>query len=188
LTIFSGAVSSTTMTALDIVALVLLGGGAAFGAMRGFVHEALSLFAWVLAVLAVKFLHTPVTDGLAGPVGTASGAAALAVVLLFGGTFIAGRLLAKALGNRTKQSVLGPVDRVLGLGFGFVKGLILASVLFLLATLVIDTVRGGPTKRPEWMRQARIYPLLSATSRAMADYMNRRRGIVDAKSSAQESR
>lgn len=163
------------MTALDIVALVLLGGGAAFGAIKGFVHEALSLFAWVLAVLAVKFLHAPVTDFLASPVGSASGAAALAVVILFGLTFLAGHLLAKSLGARTRQSVLGPVDRVLGLGFGFVKGLILASLLFLLAALVIDTVRGGPSNGPEWMRDARTYPLLNATSRAMTDYMNRRR-------------
>jgi membrane protein required for colicin V production len=177
------------MTALDIVALVLLGGGAAFGAMRGFVHEALSLFAWVLAVLAVKFLHAPVTDMLASPVGTSSGAAALAVVILFGLTFLGGRLLAKALGARTRQSVLGPVDRVLGLGFGFVKGLILASVLFLLATLVIDTVRGGPNNRPTWLRDARTYPLLNATSRAMSDYVNRRRtGTAATPANAAESR
>ena len=168
------------MTALDIGVLVLLGGGAAFGAMRGFVHEALSLFAWVLAVMAVKFLHTPVTDALASPVGTTSGAAALAVVLLFGVTFLVGRMLAKSLGARTKKSVLGPVDRVLGLGFGFAKGLILASLLFLLATLVIDTVRGGPANRPAWLRDARTYPLLNATSRAMSDYVNRRRGATAA--------
>lgn len=163
------------MTALDIVALVLLGGGAAFGAMRGFVHEALSLFAWVLAVVAVKFFYTPVANLLAGPIGTGSGAAVAAVVLLFGVTFLIGRLLAGALGKRTRQSVLGPVDRVLGLGFGFVKGLIAASLLFLLGTLVIDTVRGGPANRPDWMRDARSYPLLNATSRAMVDYVNRRR-------------
>ena len=163
------------MTAIDIVALVLLGGGAVLGAMRGFVHEALSLFAWVLAVLAVKFFHSAVTDALASPVGTSSGAAALAVVLLFGVTFLAGRLLAKMLGSRTRQSVLGPIDRVLGLGFGFAKGLILASVLFLLATLVVDTVRGGPANRPGWLRDGRSYPLLNATSRAMSDYVNRRR-------------
>lgn len=166
------------MTALDVVALVLLGGGAVFGALRGFVHEALSLIAWVLAVMAVKFFHTPVMNALAGPVGSASGAAVAAVVVLFGGTFIVGRLLASALGKRTRQSVLGPVDRVLGFGFGFVKGLILAALLFLLATLIIDTVRGGPANRPEWVRQARTYSLLNATSRAMVDYMNKRRGIV----------
>jgi membrane protein required for colicin V production len=163
------------MTALDIVALVLLGGGAIIGAMRGFVHEALSLIAWVLAVLAVKFLHTPATNALAGPVGSGSGAATLAFVLLFGVTFVLGRILAKSLGARTRQSVLGPVDRVLGLGFGFVKGLIGATLLFLLATLVVDTVRGGPGNRPDWVRNARTYALLNATSRATVDYMNRRR-------------
>ena len=163
------------MTALDIIALVLLGGGAVLGAMRGFVQEALSLIAWVLAVLAVKFLHTPVTNALASPVGSGSGAAALAVVILFGLTFLAGKLLAQSLGKRTRTSVLGPVDRVLGLGFGFLKGLILASLLFLLATLVLDTVRGGPGNRPEWLRGAQTYTLLDASSRAMADWVNRRR-------------
>jgi membrane protein required for colicin V production len=166
------------MTALDVVALVLMGGGAVFGALRGFVHEALSMIAWVLAVMAVTFFHTPVMDALSGPIGSPSGAAVAAVVLLFGGTFIIGRLLARALGRRTRQSVLGPVDRVLGFGFGFVKGLILASLLFLLATLVVDTVRGGPAHRPDWMRKARTYSLMSATSRAMVDYMNQRRGIL----------
>lgn len=166
------------MTALDIVALVLLGGGALFGAVRGFVHEALSLIAWVLAVMAVKFFHTPTMNALAEPVGSSSGAAVAALVLLFGGTFVVGRLLASSLGQRTRQSVLGPVDRVLGLGFGFAKGLILASLLFLMATLVLDTLNGGPAHRPEWMRQARSYALLSATSRAMVDYMNKRRTLL----------
>lgn len=165
------------MTALDIVALVLLGGGAVIGAWRGFVQEALSLFAWVLAVLAVTFFYTPATDFLTRIIGTPSGAAVGAVVLLFGVTFIVGKLIANYLGKRTRQSVLGPVDRVLGFGFGFVKGLIAASLLFLLATIVIDTVRGGPANRPEWMRDARSYSLLNATSRAIADYVNHRRAM-----------
>jgi membrane protein required for colicin V production len=163
------------MTALDIIALVLLGGGAVFGWIKGFVHEALSLIAWVLAVLAVKFLHTPLTDALAAPVGTPSGAAALAVVILFGGTFILGKLLAKALANRTRQSVLGPVDRVLGLGFGFVKGLILATLIFIAITFVTDRFWSSPTARPDWIRSARTYQLLDATSRAMVDWLDRRR-------------
>jgi membrane protein required for colicin V production len=163
------------MTALDIIALVLLGGGAVFGWLKGFVHEALSLIAWVLAVLAVKFLHTPVTDMLAGPVGTPSGAAALAVVILFGGTFLLGKLLAKALAGRTRQSVLGPVDRVLGLGFGFVKGLIGATLIFIAVTFVTDRFWSSPTQRPDWIRNARTYQLLDATSRAMVDWLDRRR-------------
>ena len=50
-----------------------------------------------------------------------------------------------------------------------------ATVLFLAVTFVMDTVWGGPRNRPEWVRDSRTYPLLNATSRAMVDYVNRRR-------------
>lgn len=164
------------MTALDIVTLILLGAGAALGALRGFVQEALSLIAWVLAVLAVKFLHTPATDMLSPLVGTAGGAAVLAFAMLFGITFILGKLLARSFGARTRNSVLGPFDRVLGLGFGFLKGLLGATLLFLGVTLVVDTIGGGgPRNRPQWLLESRTYPLLNASSRAMVDYVNRRR-------------
>ena len=42
--------------------------------------------------------------------------------------------------------MLGPVDRALGFGFGALKGLIFASLLFLLLVLVIDTFGGGPAR------------------------------------------
>src|SRR3546814_1141462 len=68
----------TDMTALDIIVLLLIGGGAIFGFLRGFVMETLSLIAWVLAIFAIRMLHAPVTEWLAKPVGTQSGAAVLA--------------------------------------------------------------------------------------------------------------
>ena len=46
------------MTALDIIVLFLIGAGAIFGFMRGFVQEALALMAWLLIILAVRVLHT----------------------------------------------------------------------------------------------------------------------------------
>lgn len=163
------------MTGLDIAVLALLGIAAFLGAMRGFVQETLSLIAWLLAVLAVKFFHTPLAAALADHVGTMAGAAVAAFLLLFGGTFVLGKLLAGALGKRTRQSVLGPVDRVLGLGFGFVKGLLAATLVFLALTFLLDTLGGGPRNRPAWLRDSRTYPLLNATSRAMVDYLSRRR-------------
>src|SRR3546814_2145456 len=80
-----------------------------------------------------------------------------------------------ALGRRTRNSIVGPVDRALGFGFGALKGLILASLLFLLAVLVLDTTGGGPTERPDWLTQSRSYPLLNATSASIADFVDRRR-------------
>ena len=163
------------LTALDIVVLVLIGGGAVLGIIKGFVAEILSLFAWGAAIFALKLLHGPASAALMGVTGSPSGAAALAFVLVFGLVFLGGRLVASSLGRRTRQSVLGPVDRALGLGFGALKGLLIATVLFLAANLAYDTVFGGASTRPEWMRTARTYPLLNASGRAVVDWVQRRR-------------
>ena len=163
------------LTALDIIVLIAVLGAALMGLKRGFVTEVLSLFAWVGIVAALKLFHIPVAAALTGVIGTASGAAVAAFALIAGLTYILGRMVANAIGKRTRTSVLGPVDRALGFGFGALKGLILASLGFLLVTLVVDTARGGPARRPDWMVGSRSYPLLNATSAGIADFVDRRR-------------
>lgn len=163
------------LTALDISVLLFVGGAALLGLKRGFVYEVLALFAWMAVVFAIKVAHLPLSKVLAGVVGTASGAAVLSLALLGGVTYLAGRMVANAVGKRTRSSVLGPVDRALGFGFGALKGLILASLAFLLVVLVLDVIRGGPKRRPEWLTHSRTYPLLNVTSASIADFVDRRR-------------
>jgi membrane protein required for colicin V production len=95
------------MTALDIIVLFLLGGGAVFGFMRGFVQEALSLIAWIMIIAAVRILHGPATAALAEAVGTESGAAVLAFLAIVIVIFALGRWIAKSIGKKSRQSVLG---------------------------------------------------------------------------------
>lgn len=163
------------LTGLDIAVLLGVGAAAALGWWRGFVTEVLSLLAWVLVVFALKALHTPLTTALTGIVGTSSGAAILAFALIGGIAYFGGRMLARAMGRRTKQSILGPLDRAMGFGFGALKGLILASLAFLLLVLVYDTIDGGPKLRPSWLTKSRTYPLLNATSAFVADFVAKRR-------------
>ena len=164
------------MTALDIIVLLLVGGGLVFGFIRGFVHEVLSLMAWIAGVVALKVLHEPVTAALVDPIGTYAGAAVLGFALVFGVVFITVKLIARRMGNAAKKSAIGPVDRVLGAGFGALKGLIGATLLYLAANLFYDTVYGRSSERPEWMANSRTYPLLQASSRAVVDFVEERRG------------
>jgi membrane protein required for colicin V production len=163
------------LSALDIIVLLAVGGAAILGVMRGFVTEVLSLFAWVAIVFAVKLFHTPLAAALTGMVGTVTGAAVLAFAILAGVTYFGGRLVARAIGSRIRDSAVGPIDRALGFGFGAVKGLILASLGFLVVVLMTDTVHGGPAHRPEWLTASKTYPLLNATSASIADFVDRRR-------------
>ena len=52
------------MTALDVFVFLLLIGGAAIGFVRGFVHEVISLFAWIVAIAMLKLFHTQLWSGL----------------------------------------------------------------------------------------------------------------------------
>jgi membrane protein required for colicin V production len=162
------------MTALDILVLLAVGGAGLLGLKRGFTTEVLSLGAWVLAIAAVKVFHAPVSGMLTGVVGTQSGAAVLALVLIFGLTMFGGRMIARHIGDQSKRSMLGGFDRVLGLGFGAIKGLVGASLAFLLFTLVYNTIFGGESERPEWVTASRTWPLLEASGRAIVDLVEAR--------------
>jgi membrane protein required for colicin V production len=165
------------LTTLDIIVLILIGGGAIFGVIRGFVTEVLSLFAWAAAIFGLKLLHAPVTHLLTRFIHTENGAKVLAFVLVFGVIFYGGKMVAASLGRRTRQSVLGPVDRALGGGFGALKGLLIATVIFLGVNLAADLWYGARSERPEWLRTARTYPLLNASGRAVVDWVQHRRGV-----------
>ncbi|OHD09947.1 MAG: colicin V production protein [Sphingopyxis sp. RIFCSPHIGHO2_12_FULL_65_19] len=162
------------MTALDIIVLTLVGGGAVLGFSRGLVQEVTTLLAWILAIAAVRFFHPLVTDMLAGWVGGEGGAAMLAFVLLFGGVFALAKWGSRAMGQRSRASFVGGFDRGLGAGFGAVKGLLIASIGFLLITLLYD-IGYGNAQRPAWMSDSRTYPALNATSAAMSKVIAERR-------------
>jgi membrane protein required for colicin V production len=165
------------MTALDVFVFLLLIGGAAVGFVRGFVHEVISLLAWLVAIAMLKLFHAQLWSGLIGSFGTGSAAAAvLAFAILFIPSFLAVKLLARAIGGKTRRhAVLGPVDRVLGGGFGALKGLLGATLFFLLANLATDMVYGPQAERPQWMTRSRTYPLLNASGRAIVDWVEARR-------------
>jgi membrane protein required for colicin V production len=164
------------LTALDIIVILLVGAGLVIGWLRGFVAELLSLIAWFLAIVALRYLHEPVRDLLVGPVGTVAGAAVLAFAIVFGLVFLAGKLASRRLGARVRNSVVGPLDRLLGAGFGALKGLIGATLLFLVVSLVYDTIWSRAAPRPDWMTQSRTYPLLQSSSAMMVDLVEARRG------------
>ena len=159
------------MTALDIFVILLLGGAALVGFVRGLTHEVLSLIAWVAGIAALKLFHTGLQERLVDSVGTEAGAAVVAFALLFLPTYVAVKLFARAVGGKARRSVLGPVDRMLGGGFGMLKGLIGATLFFLLANLATDMVYGTDADRPEWMTESRTFPLLNATGRAVVDWV-----------------
>ncbi|MBW0145514.1 CvpA family protein [Sphingomicrobium clamense] len=157
------------MTALDIFVIILLGGGALLGFVRGFVHEVLALFAWVAAILAVKFGLPTVVAYFGDRSQSDTWALIAGFAILFLPTYILVRILAKKLGGKTRKSIIGPIDRFLGGGFGILKGLVAATVVFLVANLFVDLLQGPEGDRPAWMTESETYALLNASTEATVE-------------------
>jgi membrane protein required for colicin V production len=148
------------------------------GFVRGFVHEVVSLLAWVVGIAMLKLFHTQLWTGLDNSFDMSPAAGAVvAFALLFIPSFLLVKLLARSIGGRTRRhAVLGPFDRTLGGGFGLLKGLLGATLFFLLANLATDIVYGPQADRPQWMTKSHTYPLLNASGRSIVDWVEARRG------------
>lgn len=161
------------MTGFDIFVAAVVGVGAIGGFARGFVQEVLSLAAWLLAVLAIYFLHTDLSAILLDYLDSPSAAAVLAFVVLLLVPYVVLRVIAARAGKSSRKSVLGPIDRVLGFGFGAIKGVIIVVMVFSLTVLGYDTI-WGQSGRPDWLREARTYAFVNASSKQMVQLIRER--------------
>jgi membrane protein required for colicin V production len=162
------------MTGFDIAILLLIGLGAITGFLRGFVQEIMSLAAWFFALFAIHTLHTPVTSFLLRYLTNPSAASLLAFALLLLVPYAAVKAGANWAGATSRSSLLGPIDRVIGFGFGAVKGTIIAVLGFSILALGFD-VTWGYRGRPLWITQARTYPFINAGSEKLVEIIAARR-------------
>jgi membrane protein required for colicin V production len=158
------------LTAFDVVVGILVTLLAFGGLARGFVGEIVSLLAWVAGIVVVRLFYTPAKALAATLTGTEAGGAILALVVLFLAGFLAVRIVGDKISAGTKSSLVGPIDRLLGLGFGAAKGVLAAALLFLGANLVFDTVDPGEPS-PPWLAEARTAPTLAMISKALVDFV-----------------
>lgn len=133
-----------TLGWVDWALLAVLALSVAIGLWRGLVFEVLSLLGWVAAYIAAQMFAPAVAPML--PVGQPSGA--LNHAAAFAATFVAALLLwvlaARLLRLVIHATPLQVVDRVLGGGFGLLRG---AVLLLAVATIVSLT----PAQRaPAW--------------------------------------
>jgi membrane protein required for colicin V production len=135
----------------DVFILLIVLGSTLIGVLRGFVREAVSVAFWILAIWLSWKLGPAVEPHLGGLLADPSVApwagrlVILVIVLLLG--WIVGMLL----GYLTRSLGLGPMDRILGLLFGVVRGMVLVGLLIIGGELL-------HMNNEEWWRQSKLVP------------------------------
>ena len=128
------------LNAADWLIISVVGVSALLSLMRGFIKEALSLIGWLLAFFLAIMFSERLALLLQHSVQNPAGRYILAFAILFVATLIAMGLLAKLLHSLIEFAGLGALDRVLGMVFGFARGvlIVLAGVVTLRPALGLD--------------------------------------------------
>ena len=151
------------MSWVDLVIITGCFASAAFGALRGFARETLSLVTWVAAIWTAWNFSWVVTFFL----GEWAGAPELklwvgrAIVFLL--VLVAGGLIGQMAGALVKQTGLSGLDRLLGSLFGLGRGAIMLG----LAVLVLELT--GLDEDP-WWRESRLGPYGDLIARGIRHY------------------
>jgi membrane protein required for colicin V production len=173
------------MAGLDIIIAIIVSVAAIGGFTRGLVQEVLSLAAWIMAAFALHFLHPYLTKALHMLYQVEPGDELLAFVLLLLIPYAAMKVIIGNASGASDGAVLGPIDRVLGFGFGAVKGALIAVFAFSLLVTGFDD-SWGFRGRPHWITVARTYAAADAFSRQLLPAIGLRRDQLRRESEAQE--
>lgn len=114
-----------------ILAVVLI--SILLGIVRGFSREILNLLTWVLAFLLSWLLGGWVAGLLHDLIAQPAVRSIVAHAGLFMGGLLIGSLMTHFFTDWVRNSVLNEMDRTLGGGFGFLRGLFIVSLFILVA-------------------------------------------------------
>lgn len=118
---------------------------------RGFLREALSLVTWVSAFIIARLFATSLSAYLVNYIETPSLRMLAAFAALFVLTLIVGALVGKLITALISATGLSATDRILGMGFGAVRGGLVVVVIVALLGLT-------PAVEDQWWKDSQLIP------------------------------
>ena len=143
---------------IDYVIIAVIGLSVITGLFRGFVKELIALCVWILAIW-LAFTYSPILDPfLKSYVHDKTARTVVAFVAILLATIIVGGLFNALLSFILRRSGLSGTDRLLGMGFGFVRGVFIVALLMLVVKI---TTSSGQEYTSQSYLYAKFDPLVN---------------------------
>jgi len=145
---------------LDIILIVIMLISGFLAMVRGFTREVLSIFSWAMAAVAALYFTPRYFEVLTPYIENPSIAQIAFAAVVFIVTLIIVSLITFRISDKVLDSRVGALDRSLGFVFGLARGFLLVAIVFILFTALARD-------QPDWVQNARSYPILQRTQVAI---------------------
>lgn len=120
------------MNWLDVLIIVVLVGFTVTAFRAGLIREIVTLTAAIAGVIIAGTLYDDLAGDILVFIDDDSAAEAVSFLVLFGAVYIFGQIAAYMLKTGASLLMLGVWDKMGGIGFGFLKGLLIVQVFLLI--------------------------------------------------------
>lgn len=149
---------------LDMAIIVVIALSVLTGLFRGFVKELISLVVWILAIWMSIHFSDQLDPYLSSYIHQEAMRSGAAFLIIFFGTLLLGGIVNAVLSFILKKTGLSGTDRVLGMGFGFIRGVFIVSVM-------IVGVRMTNMPEDDYRRQSNLYAKFDPLVNSIASYV-----------------
>lgn len=149
------------MNSADLVILAAVLLSVLIGLWRGLVVEVMSLVVWVVAVLAAYLLGQHVGEMFSRVIELPSARIAVGYILVFFVSMVVGAIVIWLLRRAVESTGLTGTDRMFGMLFGLVRGVLVVSLGVLLAGFT-------PLPRDGWWQESQGVALVMPLSLQIA--------------------
>ena len=123
------------MSWFDLLILGIIALSALISLIRGFVKESISLISWIIAgVLAFRYF-SPMSELLEPYLSAPTIRSITAFGILFVSTLLVGAIINFIMSQLVSKTGLSGTDKALGVAFGGARGVLIVTLLVLLASL-----------------------------------------------------
>jgi membrane protein required for colicin V production len=146
----------------SIIGLILI--SSIIGLFRGFIKEAFSLMIWGVATWVGLRFSRPLSELIESLIRSPSARIIVAFIILFIITLILGALVSYLLGELVKKTGLTGSDRFAGMIFGITRGVIVVSLVVMLAGLT-------PLPEDTWWKESVLIPPFQSLAVWLRDFI-----------------
>lgn len=155
---------------VDLAIIAIIGLSVLTGLIRGFVKELIALAVWILAFWLAYHYAPSLDPWLQKYIQDKTARVVSGFIIILIGTLISGGIVNALLSFLLKRSGLSGTDRVLGMGFGFIRGVFIVALI-----MVVVQMTSLPYN--EYEKQSKLYaqfnPLVGWISASMPDFIKK---------------